>query len=50
MGIDLTAEPVLYSPSLVASQEGAKSFLGIYVKEEGTTENQKAAKLQPLAL
>lgn len=50
MGIDLTAEPVLYSPSLVASQEGAKSFLGIYVKEEGTTENQNAAKMQPLAL
>lgn len=51
MGIGLTAKPVLYPQSLVASREGAKIlFPGIYVKEEGTSENQNVAKMQPLAL
>lgn len=51
MRIGLTAKPVLYPQSLVASQEGAKIlFPGIRVKEEGTTENQNGAEMQPLTL
>lgn len=53
MGIDLTAEPVLYSPSLVASQEGAKSFFG-NLREGGRnyreSECSKVAASGPVSL
>lgn len=51
LGIGLTAKPVLFPQYLVTSQEEAKIiFPEIHVQEEGTTENQNAVKMQPLAV